>query len=276
MEPFQLNNTTHTLHLKKWESAYPGLTAGFTTRWGIQNTDSPQMCNMGLHVGDDPNHVIKNRQQLADQQGFSFETWTCADQIHGNKVTKISAGQMGAGRDSLESVITNTDGLYTTEQGVFLTSFYADCVPLFFLDPIRNAIGLAHAGWKGTVSLIGREMIEAFRREYQSNPEDIYVAIGPSIGACCYEVDERVMQQARIAASSWEQAVQPSHKTSHYMLDLRRLNQVIVEEAGVPADHISTTHYCTSCRNDLFFSHRKDRGNTGRMASFIGWREQTT
>ncbi|QOS99547.1 peptidoglycan editing factor PgeF [Brevibacterium sp. JNUCC-42] len=275
MEPFQLNDTTRTLHLKKWESAYPGLTAGFTTRWGKESTASSQTCNLGLHVGDNPNHVINNRQGLADQQGFLFETWTCADQIHGNKVTKITAGQIGAGRDSLESVVADTDGLYTTERGVFLTSFYADCVPLFFLDPISKAIGLAHAGWKGTVSLIAREMVEAFSREYQSNPEDIYVAIGPSIGSCCYEVDERVMQQVRMATSKWEQAVQTSSTSGHFMLDLRHLNQLIVEEAGVLASHISTTHYCTSCRNDLFFSHRKDQGKTGRMASFIGWKEQT-
>ncbi|WP_232698399.1 peptidoglycan editing factor PgeF [Brevibacillus daliensis] len=273
MEPFLLNEETNTLQLEKWEAAYPGLVAGFTTRWGGTSQDSFDSCNMGLHVGDVDEHVIQNRRRIADIQGFPFESWTCADQVHGNAVAKVTAGHKGAGRNDLKSVIKESDGLYTNEKGIFLTSFYADCVPLLFVDPHSKAVGVAHAGWKGSVSNIGKSMITALTGEYGTNPGQLLVAIGPSIGVCCYEVDERVMAEVRKATDDWEQVATPSEQSDRYMLDLRLLNERLLIDAGVDPAHISMTSYCTSCRNDIFFSHRSENGKTGRMASFIGWRE---
>ncbi|TGV09491.1 peptidoglycan editing factor PgeF, partial [Mesorhizobium sp. M00.F.Ca.ET.186.01.1.1] len=159
---------------------------------------------------------------------------------------------------------------------VLLTSFYADCVPLFFLDPATGAIGLAHAGWKGTVGRIAEEMVKSLQAHCGAQPADIRVAIGPSIGGCCYEVDERIMTQVRTSAQNWETAVTASAAAEKYMLDLRQLNTEILLEAGIAKQHLLVTDWCTSCRTDLFFSHRKEAGaagTTGRMASYIGWKE---
>jgi YfiH family protein len=180
----------------------------------------------------------------------------------------------GAGKESLDDVIPAADGLFTDREGVLLTSFYADCVPLYFLDPASKAIGLAHAGWKGTVGRIAVEMVDSLNRQYGSKPEELLVAIGPSIGGCCYEVDERIMEQVRRSAADWEESVTSSANEGRYMLDLRSLNKAILVEAGVDPERILSAQWCTSCRTDLFYSHRKEAGKTGatgRMASFIGW-----
>ncbi len=271
-EPFVMAEEKPFLHLQEWEERFPGLVAGFTIRTGGVSELPYGSFNMGLHVGDDAAHVVTNRKALAEHLQLPFEAWTCADQVHGNQVCRVVAS--GAGRESLENVIQGTDGLYTEKAEVLLASFYADCVPLFFLDPASGAIGLAHAGWKGTVGRIAEEMVKAFETEYHANRDKLLVAIGPSIGGCCYEVDERIMERVRESAKHWEGSVSPS-QNGRYMLDLRKLNTEILLEAGISKGNIATTDWCTSCRTDLFFSHRKEAGasgTTGRMASFIGWK----
>lgn len=271
-EPFVMAEELHLLHLQEWERRFPGLVAGFTIRTGGFSEEPYGSFNMGLHVGDVDAHVVANRRKLAERLDFPFDAWTCADQVHGNRVCQVMAG--GAGRDSLKSVIQATDGLFTEKRGVLLASFYADCVPLFFMDPASGAIGLAHAGWKGTVGRIAKEMVKALEDRYQARREKLLVAIGPSIGGCCYEVDERIMEQVRASAKKWVGCVSPS-ENGRYMLDLRKLNAEILLEAGVPDANIAVTDWCTSCRTDLFFSHRREAGaagTTGRMASFIGWK----
>ncbi|EJL42416.1 MULTISPECIES: peptidoglycan editing factor PgeF [Brevibacillus] len=272
-EPFVLEGEKSILALADWQAHFPGLVAGFTVRLGGESEEPYGSFNMGLHVGDDPAHVIANRKKLAEQVGMPFEAWTCADQVHGNRVCQVTAG--GAGKESLGDVIAATDGLFTQQKGVLLTSFYADCVPLYFLDPASGAIGLAHAGWKGTVGRIAEEMVKALQTHYKAKPGDIRVAIGPSIGGCCYEVDERIMTQVRTSAENWKTAVSASTE-GKYMLDLRQLNTEILREAGISRANMLVTDWCTSCRTDLFFSHRKEAGPgkmTGRMASYIGWKE---
>ncbi|MEJ8544571.1 peptidoglycan editing factor PgeF [Brevibacillus borstelensis] len=271
-EPFVGHTGKAGLRLKEWEDAFPGLVAGFTTRSGGVSEQPYGSFNMGLHVGDSSSHVIANRKRLAEELGMTFEAWTCADQVHGSKVCEVAAG--GAGRESLEDVIDETDGLFTNKRGILLTSFYADCVPLYFLDQKTGAIGLAHAGWKGTVSRIAEEMVRSFGRHYGTKAETVKVAIGPAICGRCYEVDERIIEQVRASAQNWENAVE-SRENGHYMLDLPTLNQEILTECGIVPENIIRTQWCTSCRTDLFFSHRREAGRTGktgRMASFIGWR----
>jgi len=273
-EPFVMAEGKPFLHVQDWEQRFPGLVAGFTVRTGGVSEQPYGSFNIGLHVGDEPARVVANRQMLARQLSFPFESWTCADQVHGNRVCQVMAG--GAGRESLVDVIQAADGLFTEKEGILLASFYADCVPLFFLDPASRAIGLAHAGWKGTVGRIAEEMVKSLEQQYEAKREQLLVAIGPSIGGCCYEVDERIMEQVRSSAKSWEPSVTPS-ENGRYMLDLRKLNTSILLEAGVSPDQIAATDWCTSCRTDLFFSHRKEAGRagtTGRMASFIGWKNR--
>jgi len=273
-EPFVMVEEKPFLRLLEWESRFPGLLAGFTIRTGGESEQPYGSFNMGLHVGDDPGHVVSNRKKLATEVDMPFTAWTCADQVHGNQVCQVMAA--GAGKESLDDVIKATDGLFTGQKGVLLTSFYADCVPLYFLDPASGAIGLAHAGWKGTVGRIAEEMVKSLQHHFQAKPEEMLVAIGPSIGGCCYEVDERIITQVQASAKEWEKAVTAS-QNDRYMLDLRQLNTSILLESGIASEQIMTTDWCTSCRTDMFFSHRKEAGTagtTGRMASFIGWKDQ--
>jgi YfiH family protein len=268
---FVLSESTHTLRIAAWEQDFPGLVAGFTLRTGGSSQTPFASCNLGLHVGDDPASVIANRRALSERLGIPFEAWTCADQVHGKTVRQVTARERGAGREKLEDCIPATDGLHTKETGILLTSFYADCVPLFFLDPKSGAIGLAHAGWKGTVAQISKEMIKAFRSHYGSREEQLLVSIGPAIGGCCYEVDEKVIDHVRQAAANWEESVTPL-SNGKYLLDLAGLNQTILTESGVNQERIIRSDWCTSCHTDMFFSHRREAGKTGRMASFIGWK----
>ena len=273
-EPFVMVEEKPFLRLLEWESRFPGLLAGFTIRTGGESEQPYGSFNMGLHVGDDPGHVVSNRQKLAKEVDMPFTAWTCADQVHGNQVCQVMAA--GAGKDSMDDVIKATDGLFTGQKGVLLTSFYADCVPLYFLDPASGAIGLAHAGWKGTVGRIAEEMVKSLQHHFHAKPEELLVAIGPSIGGCCYEVDDRIITQVQASAKEWEKAVTASQK-DRYMLDLRQLNTSILLESGIASEQIMTTDWCTSCRTDMFFSHRKEAGTagtTGRMASYIGWKDQ--
>ncbi|MDP4096924.1 peptidoglycan editing factor PgeF [Paenibacillus sp. P96] len=264
------------LFIDVWREQFLGLTAGFTSRRGGVGKEPYSSLNCALHVGEHPDTVITNRELIARRLGFEPEAWTCGEQVHGNRVVAVKEEDRGRGFLNRESAFQDADGLVTDVPGILLTSFYADCVPLFFIDPVRRVVGLAHAGWKGTVSEIAVHMVETMVEEYGSKREDLRAAIGPSIGLCCYEVDEVVMDrimalEADIPGNEvWEGNVYTELGEGKWMLDLKQCNRQIMMKAGILPTHIECTTLCTSCNNDLFFSHRKEKGLTGRMASWIG------
>nr|WP_230202619.1 peptidoglycan editing factor PgeF [Paenibacillus ihumii] len=263
--------------LEGWSSALPGLSAGFTGRNGGVGSSPYESLNLAYHVGDDPVQVLENRRILAEFLGFAPEMWTCGEQVHGTRVAVVKQADRGKGQLDRESAFQNTDGLVTNVRGVLLTSFYADCVPLYFLDPSQGAIGLAHAGWKGTVGQIAAAVIKTMEREFGSRREEILAAIGPSIGDCCYEVDEAVMSRVRAALDEGKDVsacASPSANPDRWMLNLKELNRIIMIKAGILPTHIECTRWCTSCHPDKFFSYRKQNGITGRMASWIGMKER--
>ena len=166
-----------------------------------------------------------------------------------------------------ESAVAETDALITADEDIMLVSFYADCVPLYFYDPVRRVVGLAHAGWMGTAKHIARHTVETMRDKLSCDPSNILAAIGPAIGMCCYEVDEaviRTMRQSDIEAG-WSRK-----ENGKYMLNLKEINEQILRKAGILPTHIEITNLCTSCQQEWFFSHRRDKGRSGRMASWIG------
>lgn len=284
MEPFIRNEAEEKpalFMLEPWMNRYHGLSAGFTGRDGGVGKAPYHTLNCAFHVGDRPEDVIANRERVASELGFTLADWTCGEQVHSANIAVIGEHQRGAGSLDRESGIQDTDGLLTDVPGVMLTSFYADCVPLFFYDPVHQAVGLAHAGWKGTVAGIAGSMVERMLETFGSRSEDIVAAIGPSIGTCCYEVDEKVMTHVhdlekhflgneQYSPSDWYIAKDGGKS----MLNLKEMNRHIMIKAGILPTHIECTSWCTSCRNDLFFSYRKDGGTTGRMASWIGLKER--
>ncbi|WCK53066.1 peptidoglycan editing factor PgeF [Aneurinibacillus sp. Ricciae_BoGa-3] len=271
MEAFTLIN--ESVHLAAWEKMWPGISAGFSTRNGGTSSGEFDSLNCGLHVGDRVEHVVENRRRLARQNGFSFSSWTCGEQVHGDRIVYIAEEQAGAGRESREDAIPSADGLLTDKRNVFLASFYADCVPLFFYSPRFQVIGVAHAGWKGTVARIGQKMALQMKEQWGIQPEDIYAAIGPSIHSCCYEVNDLVADKIKEVLGEKAQDVLESVRTEKYMLNLQETNRILLLEAGIPHAHIEVSQLCTGCRTDLFFSHRKEGGKTGRMTAFIGLKE---
>lgn len=266
--------------LSPWMSRDVRLSAGFSGRGGGVSAAPWDSMNIGLHVGDAAADVIANRKRLTAEIGWPFEAWTCAEQVHGNRVMQVTALERGNGREELEDAIKGCDAIMTNVPGVLLASFYADCVPLYFYAPETGAVALAHAGWRGSVEKIAEETVQAMERAYGVKPEELLTAIGPSIGSCCYEVDglviaevERVIQDLELDKAEAGACMQlkPNGKAQ---LNLKEINRQIMIKAGILPSRIELTNWCTGCRTDLFFSHRIEGGRTGRMASWIGIRER--
>ncbi|OWA36716.1 multicopper polyphenol oxidase [Saccharibacillus sp. O16] len=284
-EPFAhliAENGAELFEISPWQ-AFDGLSAGFTGRGGGVSEGMYHSLNCALHVDDQPEHVRVNRTRVAEANGFRFEDWTCGEQVHKAEVAVVTAADRGRGRNDRESAFADTDGLLTDVPGILLTSFYADCVPLYFFDPQRRVIGLAHAGWKGTVAEIARRMVEKMQAHYGSRVEDIQAAIGPCIGESRYEVNEVVMDQVRVLLE--KEKGNESRSLADFsedlgggkaLLNLKELNRHIMIRSGIRPENIQCTDWCTASRTDLFFSHRQEKGRTGRMASWIGWKEGGT
>lgn len=284
MEPFvQGKETLMLLHLEPWRVKHKEITAGFTGRQGGASKKPYDSLNCAFHVGDAPEDVLTNRRALAEALDFKPEAWTCGEQTHGAEIAAVREADRGRGQKDRTSAFQATDGLLTDVPGVFLTSFYADCVPLYFYDPVHQVVGLAHAGWKGTVAQIAAAMVSKMETIYGSHAQDIIAAIGPSIGDCCYEVDDYVMEHVHRLEGDLSKLTETAstvelYRTSDtdenkYMLNLKEMNRRIMIKAGILPTHIECTSWCTSCNQDLFFSYRKEDGVTGRMTSWIGIKE---
>jgi YfiH family protein len=271
VEPFQLSpeSDESLLMLQSW-CDLDGVTAGFTTR---------QAFNTALHVGDNPENVVNNRRRVVERLGWSFDSFTCAEQVHGNHVHVVTQEDAGRGRYDRQSAIADKDALITNVPGVLLAMYFADCVPLYFYDPLTESLGLAHAGWKGTVSEVAIKTVEQMTANYGAKPENMLAAIGPSIAACCYEVDESVLRHVRPILESLQMSnqfvdvsgiIQPSLTIDRAHLDLKHLNRHLMIKAGIMPSRIEMSSWCTGCRTDLLFSHRKENGVTGRMMSWLG------
>ncbi|MCD1261627.1 peptidoglycan editing factor PgeF [Paenibacillus athensensis] len=254
---------------------WPGVSAGFTTRRGGVSRPPFASLNGGLHVGDDPADVVANRERLAASIGRPFAACTYAEQVHGTKVLVATHEHRGRGRATREDAVQGTDAFVTAERGLVLCTQFADCVPLFIHDPVRQVVGLAHAGWKGSVLNIAQATVSAMARAFGSRPQELRAAVGPSIGVCCYEVDATVADRVREAlaaagaAPQAEAAVLQPRPNGKFMLNLQEFNRNLLEQAGILSPCIEVTQLCTSCRTDLFFSHRKEGGSTGRMIAWI-------
>jgi YfiH family protein len=271
MEPFVQKTKTYYL-IHPWVEQWPDLIAGFTTKHGGNSQGPFQSLNFGFHVGDAPDDVYKNRLLLSEQLNFPLHHWVGAEQVHQAKIEKVTHSNRGKGAIVFEDSIRQTDGLYTSQRGVLLTLVFADCVPLYFFAPKKRLIGMAHAGWRGTVAGIGKEMVLSWQKEGVSLNE-ILVAIGPSICGNCYIVDDRVILQVQNQLDGVDANIYNLIKDHQYQLNLPELNKLILLDAGIKEEHIIMTKLCTSCHHEQFFSHRKDGGKTGRMMSFIGWKE---
>lgn len=253
--------------------AQTGFVHGFSSRVGGSSRNEFATMNLSFTRGDDPECVRENYRRIAAALGFDDRKIVCSDQTHTNHVREVTGKDCGKGylrpRD-----YTDVDGLVTDEPGVVLATFYADCVPLYFVDPEHRAIGLSHSGWKGTVSDIAGVTVRTMQEKYGSRPEAVLTAIGPSICQDCYEVSEDVIEQVRAAYSEelWPRLFY-QRENGRYQLDLWEACRQNLLRAGILPEHIEVTDVCTCCNPDILFSHRASHGKRGNLAAFLGIQE---
>lgn len=242
----------------------------FSTRLGGVSQGYLGSMNLSYARGDAPENVDENFRRIGEILGKERADFVSTDQTHTANVRKVTGADRGKGI-TRERDYQEVDGMITDEPGLVLSAFFADCVPLFFVDPVRRAIGLSHSGWKGTAGKIGRVTVEAMEQEFGSNPSDVLAAVGPSICGSCYEVGEDVAEQFRAAFAQEEQGrpFLTERGGGKYLLDLWEANRRVLREAGILQEHISMTDLCTCCNPQFLFSHRASGGKRGNLGAFL-------
>ncbi len=240
----------------------------FTTRIGGVSKGIYESLNLSFTRGDEDAAVRENFRRLAGAMETDVSKFVFTDQTHTTNVRRVTAEDAGKGIVK-ERDYTDIDGLITNEPGLVLSTFYADCVPLYFVDPVHRAIGMSHSGWKGTVGKMGAATITAMKREFGTEAKDLVCAIGPSICQDCYEVSEDVADAFKEAFPGHADEILLDKKNGKYQLDLWRTNEIVLTEAGVLKENIAVTNICTCCNPDLLFSHRASHGKRGNLGAFI-------
>lgn len=238
----------------------------FSTRMGGVSEGIFSTMNLSYQRGDKKEAVDENYRRIAEVLGCDCNAFVCSDQTHTVNIRKVDRRDCGKGVIR-EKDYTDVDGLVTNEAGIVLATFYADCVPLYFVDVKKKVIGLAHSGWKGTVGRIGGKMITLMEKEYGCNKEDILAAIGPSICRDCYEVSEDVAD--RFLKEFGMEVLTEGEKPGKYQLDLWKANEQVLLQAGLSKEQISVTDICTCCNSNLLFSHRASQGKRGNLGAFL-------
>ena len=241
----------------------------FSTRLGGVSEGIYSSMNLSFTRGDDEEAVRENYRRLADAVGFEMESIVTSDQTHTSNVIRVTEKDRGNGITKPRPY-TDVDGMITDVPGLVLATFYADCVPLYFIDPVHKAIGLSHSGWRGTAARIGEVTVNKMSECFGSDPADIYGAIGPSICQDCYEVSEDVILefQNSFDRKDWE-ALFYRKGNGKYQLNLWEANRKIMLEAGLKEEHISMPNICTCCNPEFLFSHRASKGKRGNLGAFL-------
>ena len=252
----------------------PGILHGFSTRLGGVSQDYLFSMNLSFSREKNRENVLENFKRIGEALGFEPEQLVLSDQTHTTNVREVTGKDKGKGILK-ERDYENVDGLVTNEPGVVLATFYADCVPLFFVDPVKKAVGLSHSGWRGTVNKMGLVTVRKMQQLYHCDPKDIIAAIGPSICQDCYEVSEDVIQQFQ---KNFDQTLQEQlyykKENGKYQLNLWRANELVMMEAGILPEHISVTDLCTCCNAEWLYSHRASKGKRGNLGAFLGIAEE--
>jgi purine-nucleoside/S-methyl-5'-thioadenosine phosphorylase / adenosine deaminase len=249
------------LKIPQWEK-YDGLLHGFLGRRGGKSIGQYASLNVSYRVGDDPKVVSQNVCDMKLEVGIHDGRIVTMKQVHGDHIVEV--------KDNNLKEAGEADGMITEIPDVFLGVLTADCVPILFVQPEKKLVAAVHAGWRGTLAAIAEKMVHQLKEKDGVVIDQLEVALGPSIGSCCYEVKNDVTEPLR---GKWGQLAAPSIQVRHgkSFIDLRRLNSAILQHAGIPAQQIFQVGACTSCAKDDFFSYRRERAETGRQISFIGW-----
>lgn len=236
-----------------------GFVHGFPTRTGGVSRGKRASLNLGYRWGDEPEHVAENRRRVARAAGFAIDGLQVTKHVHGTRVWIV-------GDPAPEPA--EFDVLITARPGDTLGAFAADCIPIIFADPVARVAAAAHAGWRGTVAGVAVQAVEAMARRFGSKPGDVRVALGPSIGPCCFEVGPEVTEAFVRALPGQPALVVPGPHRDH--IDLRVATRALLERAGVRPEHIDDRPPCTRCDEARFFSFRRDGAEGGVHMGFVG------
>ncbi|SEU30942.1 conserved hypothetical protein [Lacrimispora sphenoides] len=243
---------------------------GFSTKLGGVSQGKYATMNFTFTRGDNRSHVMENYRRMGKALGVDMERMVLSYQTHTTNVRLVTEEDAGKGIVK-ERDYEDVDGLITNVPGITLVTFYADCVPLYFLDPIHQAIGLSHSGWRGTVKRMGEVTVKKMEEAFGTKAEDVIACIGPSICKECYEVGGEVAQEFMKGFDKkyWSDILSEK-KDGKYMLDLWRANEIVLLESGIKQENIQVTDICTHCNSDLLFSHRTTGNERGNLAAFLG------
>ncbi|MGW7859626.1 peptidoglycan editing factor PgeF [Staphylococcus xylosus] len=252
-------------HILEYEDDYlKNIKLGITTREDGFSPFPRNAFNMARYIGDNQQNITQHQEMLATAIEFPREQWVFPIQTHENKVVEITEQDRGTNIDSLTDRLHGVDALYTYDENILLTMCYADCVPIYFYSEKHHFIGLAHAGWRGTVGQIVIEMISHLDFELS----DLSVVIGPATSSS-YEINDDIKSKFEALPIDINQYIE-TRDVNRHGIDLKLANALLLENAGVPKSNIYITDYATSEDLSLFFSYRVEKGNTGRMLAFIG------
>ena len=240
----------------------------FTTRRGGVSADYLDSLNLGIHRGDDPGNVAENFRILAHAMGVEPAQLVVTRQIHSDIVRQV--GRADWGKHILDGASPECDALITNAPGTALVVFTADCTPILLHDPMTGAVGAVHAGWRGTAAGIAQKTVEAMVSAFGCRPKNIRAAIGPNIGACCFETDKDV-PDAMVTALGAEAADCIRATGQKYYVNLKEINARFLRRAGVT--HIEIASHCTACQPELFWSHRVTGGRRGSQGAVIVCKE---
>lgn len=246
----------------------------FSTRLGGVSKGDFATMNFSFTRGDDRDDVLENYRRMAVALGVDRERMVLTWQTHTTNVRRVTEEDEGKGivrdRD-----YRDVDGLITDIPGITLVTFFADCVPLYFLDPVHKAIGLSHSGWRGTVKRMGQVTVDAMKEAFGTRPEDIIACIGPSICGDCYEVGEEVADEfADAFHEKYHDVILLKKQNGKYQLDLWKANEIVLKEAGIKGDNLAATNICTYCNPQLLFSHRRTAERRGNLCAFLSLKEK--
>ena len=243
--------------------------SAFSTRLGGVSEGYYSSLNLSFDRGDDPVKVSENFKRIGASMGVDVEDMVLSKQTHTTNVRVVTEEDKGKGvmrdRD-----YTDVDGMITNVPGICLVTSYADCVPLYFVDPVKKAIGLSHSGWRGTVGKIGKNTVQLMQENFGSKPEDLLAAVGPSVCMDCYEVSEDVIGQFKEAFESkyWQELFYKK-ENGKYQLNLWKANELIFLESGILPEHMAITNVCTHCNSKILYSHRTMGNNRGNLCAFL-------
>ena len=241
----------------------------FSTRMGGVSKGAYSTMNFSFTRGDDPEAVRENYRRMAAAIGVDENRMVLTFQTHTTNVRLVRPEDEGKGIIR-ERDYRDVDGLITDRPGVTLVSFFADCVPLYFLDTKNKAIGLSHSGWRGTVNRMGEKTLTEMIRAFGTDPSDVIACIGPSICRDCYEIGPEVAEEFYKAFhTKYHDKLLYKKDNGKYQLDLWEANRIILTEAGIPSSQISVTDICTRCNPEYLFSHRAAAEKRGNLCAFL-------